>query len=237
MPKFWKPELSECTANKGNSSYRSPQVDRLDNNSKGKVQRPHSDSKQSKNYSRHESEINKPNRQSLDGVNKVGSGSINIDRDGDENSHKSVTTTLSKSVMSMKFMKRKVEDAQLQDEIATKKKSVTDIIWSQSTLENTTSSSGKLVCEVDLEDRLATFPGRRSFGGFNKAVERQYQSYLDSLKFEKLTTKSSKYNVDDEEMLQRYESLIGLPRGPNQGKRENHDSQNNNVKKFRKSTG
>lgn len=61
--------------------------------------------------------------------------------------------------------------------------------------------------------------GRRSFGGFNKAVERNYEQIIDEKRFNKASEKASKNSVSDAEMLVRYESLIGLPRGQSQGMR------------------
>lgn len=61
--------------------------------------------------------------------------------------------------------------------------------------------------------------GRRSFGGCNIAVERNYEQMMDQRKFNKSTEKVYKNSVSDSEMLERYENLIGLPRGPNQGQR------------------
>lgn len=61
--------------------------------------------------------------------------------------------------------------------------------------------------------------GRRSFGGFNKAVERNYEHMMDEKRFDKASERASKNSVSDAEMLARYENLIGLPRGPSQGMR------------------
>jgi hypothetical protein len=63
------------------------------------------------------------------------------------------------------------------------------------------------------------FPGRRSFGGFNKSVENYYQLALGELRHNKYNQKSTKNQVSDEEMVMRYENLIGLPRGPNQSRK------------------
>ena len=61
--------------------------------------------------------------------------------------------------------------------------------------------------------------GRRSFGGFNKAVERNYEQMMDEKRFDKASERATKNSVSDTEMLARYENLIGLPRGPSQGMR------------------
>ena len=65
--------------------------------------------------------------------------------------------------------------------------------------------------------------GRRSFGGYNKAVERNYEQIIDEKKFNKASEKASKNSVSDAEMLARYENLIGLPRGQSQGMRPKKD--------------
>jgi hypothetical protein len=68
--------------------------------------------------------------------------------------------------------------------------------------------------------------GRRSFGGFNKAVERHYEQMMDEKRFDKASERASKNSVSDTEMLNRYETLIGLPRGPNQGMRPKKEKSN-----------
>lgn len=79
--------------------------------------------------------------------------------------------------------------------------------------------------EVDVYARL---PGRRSFNGCNRAVEKYYQQIIDSKYIEKQSRKEERTTekdiesgmlITDEDMAERYEELIGLPRGPNQGKR------------------
>lgn len=68
---------------------------------------------------------------------------------------------------------------------------------------------------------LQQLPGRRSFNGCNKAVERYYESKMEDLKYnwKKAASSSSSTSATDEEILKRCENLIGLPRGPNQGLR------------------
>lgn len=154
--------------------------------------------------------------------------SIAIKRQQDNNSPPNVPDSasklgLSKSVMSMKFMKRKADENSIENEEKNRKMKVTELMWSESRQQShLQTEKSELICEKDESDVLSLFPGRRSFGGFNKAVERYFQKYLDDQKLDRIvTTKtvSSKYDVDDKEMLERYDQLIGLPRGPNQGKR------------------
>ena len=76
-----------------------------------------------------------------------------------------------------------------------------------------------LVCTKEEHDFMSALPGRRSFGGANKAVERNYEQMMDEKRFDKASERASKNSVSDTEMLARYENLIGLPRGPSQGAR------------------
>ena len=46
---------------------------------------------------------------------------------------------------------------------------------------------------------------------------------MDEKRFDKASEKAAKSSVSDTEMLARYESLIGLPRGPSQGMRPKKD--------------
>eukprot|EP00607_Mallomonas_marina_P010835 CAMPEP_0182421058 /NCGR_PEP_ID=MMETSP1167-20130531/6260_1 /TAXON_ID=2988 /ORGANISM="Mallomonas Sp, Strain CCMP3275" /LENGTH=187 /DNA_ID=CAMNT_0024597799 /DNA_START=183 /DNA_END=742 /DNA_ORIENTATION=+ len=136
-----------------------------------------------------------------------------------------VTSRLSKGVLSMKFMKRKIEsDSQLREE-AQKRRRALESQWSNETTESThsTAQNNILICERDDEDLMASFPGRRSFRGCNPIVERQYQAAIDASKYEHYLDNNSKNtkdvsNVSDQEMTDRFQDLIGLPRGPNQGR-------------------
>ena len=71
--------------------------------------------------------------------------------------------------------------------------------------------NSKIVCTVETEDLYASLPGRRSFGGFNSVVERYYQSVMDSHKYGTYKSRIEDENVSNEEMLSRYQNLIGLP--------------------------
>lgn len=92
----------------------------------------------------------------------------------------------------------------------------------QMLIDNSLDNENKsnLITSVIVEHKniYAALPGRRSFGGFNKNVEREYERQIDEEKFDKAMEKAKKNTVSDEEMLSRYQNLIGLPRGPNQGK-------------------
>jgi hypothetical protein len=107
---------------------------------------------------------------------------------------------LSDSVMSMKFMKSR-QSIGINKESIVKSDSISTV-------------------SIDLDD--LELPGRRSFGGFNKYVEKYYQMKLDELKLNSIMSNSSVKGggVSDEEMLERYENLVGLPRGPKQSKKQ-----------------
>ena len=83
-------------------------------------------------------------------------------------------------------------------------------------------ATGGFVITEDDSDLFQVLPGRRSFGGFNKSVEKYYHEVFDEQRLQKLGDKAKNNTISDEEMLKRYENLIGLPRGPNQGVRPDH---------------
>lgn len=82
----------------------------------------------------------------------------------------------------------------------------------QSQLTSEDQTSNVIICIEENEDSVfGTYPGRRSFGGFNSVVERNYSNSLDSSKLDaKLQLKT------DEEILAKIDKLSSLPRGPNQ---------------------
>lgn len=119
---------------------------------------------------------------------------------------------LSRSVMSMKFMKRKeVEAAPAPAEEINS--NTTENVTMMDVVEAQSSSSS--VYQKDDTDVFQHLPGRRSFGGVNKVVEFHYQRAFDPTKGRETITKT----INDEEMLKRYENMISLPRGPSQGER------------------
>lgn len=133
---------------------------------------------------------------------------------------------LSSKVTSMRFMKRKEEGAEQMKEEMSKRSKLLDTVQlhrggdadsrmqvvEQSSL---LSSDGKVVFTLEAADLFSTLPGRRSFNGFNKVVEREYANALDDASM--VGSVGSK--ASDEAILKQYEGLIGLPRGPGQGKR------------------
>lgn len=77
------------------------------------------------------------------------------------------------------------------------------------------------------------FPGRRSFGGCNKFVERQYDKTLEELFNIKRPSRaiSQQQQPTDEVILKQYETLVSLPRGPNQGKKPSFSKPKNEYEK------
>jgi hypothetical protein len=125
--------------------------------------------------------------------------------------------TLSKGVLGMKFMKKKEDDAATKPVSASKDDAGTESI--AATVDPTAQT---------FVDPYAALPGRRSFNGCNKAVERYYESKLEDLNYKKRApSNTGALTVSDEDILKRYENLVGLPRGPNQGQRPvEHQSKN-----------
>jgi hypothetical protein len=117
---------------------------------------------------------------------------------------------LSKAVMGMNFMKQK------------EKQPVAANVDLRPTSVQPSTRSGAIVCVKDGFDVSSLLPGRRSFNGCNKFVENFYEQRLDDLKIRKRSKpeKQDGNSVSNEEMMKRYENLVGLPRGPNQGKRQ-----------------
>jgi len=162
---------------------------------------------------------------------KNNSGSNNDNKSSESSLLKS---KLSKSVLGMKFMKTKVEVSTNQDlnaikaSLDWKKKQKEDDQKSTdvSSSSSTHSHEIKLSCTTDDFNFNAVLPGRRSFNGCNKAMERHYQMQLEQLKFQtniesNVATTSSNM---DEEMIKKYEKLVGLPRGPSGGMMTDNDS-------------
>mmetsp|Transcript_22678 Transcript_22678/g.33144 ORF Transcript_22678/g.33144 Transcript_22678/m.33144 type:complete len:170 (-) Transcript_22678:171-680(-) len=125
---------------------------------------------------------------------------------------------LSKSVMSMKFMARKVEEKQQEKEQAMKRRKLNEADWTTGETSSHLPEDRLVCCEIDENVVYQSCPGRRSFGGCNSIVERQYAQLINSDRLDRKMEKRSKHStVSDEEMLERYDTLIGLPRGPSQG--------------------
>lgn len=137
--------------------------------------------------------------------------------------------SLSNSVLSMKFMKRKIE-AEIQRKVETEKKmKLLDPQWSlatDSTEINMPSSPKNSFVHENENDFFGIYSGRRSFRSFNNQVEKYCAELADGQRFERAV--SSNESLTDEEMAQRYANLAELPRGPSQGRRK-LDTSNSSI--------
>lgn len=164
---------------------------------------------------------------------------------GNSNSSNNDKITLSKGVMGMKFMKRKQEaDVQGRMDNDKRKRLLASVESSSGSIEindltrqsndskiannmigidndgNSDCINGMIV-STETDDAFALLPGRRSFGGCNKIVEVMYQDILNSRRYDEAVKKANKNTISDEEMLIRYQNLIGLPGRKLQEKKRN----------------
>lgn len=123
--------------------------------------------------------------------------------------------TLSKSVLAMKFMQKK--DVTEESDNAPSSSQQSHIIPVKS------NSDGSKTVWVR-ESSTVVFPGRRSFGGCNRFIERHYAKELEDKYNLKLSERETKNTISDEDMVKRYNELVSLPRGPNQGMRKAHNT-------------
>lgn len=162
-----------------------------------------------------------------------GSNSSGYNNDNKSSESSLLTSKLSKSVLGMKFMKTKVEVSTNQDlnaikaSLNWKKKKEDGQKSTDVSLSSIHSHEIKLSCTTDDFNFNAVLPGRRSFNGCNKAMERHYQMQLEQLKFQQTSIESNVTTASsnmDEEMIKKYEKLVGLPRGPSGGMMTDNDS-------------
>ena len=159
---------------------------------------------------------------------------------GTPESGSKLKTNLSKSVMSMKFMKRKEEISEEESlQLAKRAKLEEADTWTRETEAmdlGGEQSGGNLMCtEVDVFGDVVLLSGRRSYGGFNKPVERFYKDAVDRVFFDKVTSTEAR-TVNDEELLEQYQHLVGLPRGPNQSRKPEKSSKASQSHKHQKSS-
>ena len=109
------------------------------------------------------------------------------------------TSTLSKSVMSMKFMKRKLDsNNNNNNDINDNNDNV-----KRRNINDNNNNNNKTITKITYTNDnsiFSTLPGRRSYGGFNKEVERHYEHIMNERRYEKQVTKAIKNTISDEEM-------------------------------------
>ena len=115
---------------------------------------------------------------------------------------------LSDNVMSMKFMKRSLErgakdEGGDEDHDTNKRYRLIDESLS-------TSVGAESLRFKDTKSPTIAYPGRRSFGGFNKVVERQYASILEGQRLDykyNQKTSTDESDIDDDELIRRYAAM------------------------------
>ena len=139
---------------------------------------------------------------------------------------------LSGSTLNMRFMQRKAE---AEEAAARKQKAEQDASTQQnindddedgdaSMLENdegpdSSTMTPLIATDADIYGLEADIIGRRSFGGFNKAVAENWSSAL-ALRQKGIGKSSNKTTLSDEELLRRYEKYVtGKADGPDVDKR------------------
>ncbi len=135
---------------------------------------------------------------------------------------------LSGNVMSMKFMKRKDDTDDVFEEEERKRRRLLhyeDSGGGEGEPALVPSTGSKLIVTVEKVSLYSSLPGRRSFQGANKIVERQYANTMESQRIDKkYGSSSSSEDVDDEELLKRYAAMRkgkgGASKGDNMDKRK-----------------
>lgn len=141
---------------------------------------------------------------------------------------------LSGATMNMRFMQRKKEQQkferkhQRKEDTASSKEDTMDIDDGESSSTSTSSNDDFVHSQQQTEDEvIASGPattvdmygisveviGRRSFGGFNRAVEETWKSSYRSHREGTYKNKSISERVSDEELLKRYANLVKDRRG------------------------
>lgn len=137
--------------------------------------------------------------------------------------------SLSKSVMGMKFMKRSTETDLNDKEDRAKRLRLVETMPRQP--PDRGEGEGALYRFEECDD-VAAMPGRLSFGGFNRSVERHYEQAMAAHRYERKVANGDV--ITDEEFVARYTNLIGLPGRLALPDRTNNSNSNSNTKKKKK---
>ncbi|KAL3859120.1 hypothetical protein ACJMK2_009352 [Sinanodonta woodiana] len=117
---------------------------------------------------------------------------------------------LSKNVLQMKFMQRSVLRMEKEENEEEAQKMIDEEHWvlalHQGEKQHRQSQYLVEPSYVRCEDLLF---GRMSFKGCNPEIEKLMKSQMQELELEEASRKESEIGVDDIEMAERYESLIG----------------------------
>uniref|UniRef100_K3X4Q7 Uncharacterized protein n=1 Tax=Globisporangium ultimum (strain ATCC 200006 / CBS 805.95 / DAOM BR144) TaxID=431595 RepID=K3X4Q7_GLOUD len=145
---------------------------------------------------------------------------------GADNKRPTSKSALSQKTLAMKFMQRKKQaEVRKQNAAQIQKKQDT---WAVDSPEDddADAASGSIVCTLDVRDpSLALIFGRRSFGGFNKAVEDEYREVSRQQRFAASEEKELQEEVSAEEMAARMIKYTGLMRGGGNSKNRSQKRQ------------
>ena len=137
---------------------------------------------------------------------------------------------LSGNVMSMKFMKRKDDMDEVFEEEERKRRRLLhyeDSGGGEGEPALVPSTVSKLVVTVEKVSLYSSLPGRRSFRGANKIIERQYTNTMESQRIDKKygSSSSSSEDLDVEELLKRYAAMRKGKGGAGKGDKKDKKKQ------------
>ncbi|KAF1326658.1 M-phase phosphoprotein 6, partial [Globisporangium splendens] len=134
---------------------------------------------------------------------------------GADNKRPTSKSALSQKTLAMKFMQRKKQaEVRKQNAAQIQKKQDTWIVDSPEDDDANNGGGASIVCTPDVRDpSLPLIFGRRSFGGFNKAVEDEYREVSRQQRFAASEEKELREEVSAEEMAARMIKYTGLMRG------------------------
>ncbi len=131
--------------------------------------------------------------------------------------------SLSGATMGMRFMQRKTPNKEVasnqNNNISSSSENIipTDNLTSSSPFSPQHKQENKIECDpsvplvatdADMYGISAQIIGRRSFNGFNKAVEQTWTAAVKNRQEKRLGDKVEKMQISDEELLQRYEKYV-----------------------------
>jgi hypothetical protein len=148
---------------------------------------------------------------------------------------------LSANIKGMKFMMARADICDEEKEAANNKRRRLLDAHSDSKKVNVGASSvvaregartgEKLECTVEKKSIYSALPGRRSFGGFNKVIERQYAAVLEGQRMDRKYNHNTEVEDDDDELLKRYAAMRGGKKSRDKDNSNSNSSSNNKNKK------
>ncbi|KAK3591348.1 hypothetical protein CHS0354_040309 [Potamilus streckersoni] len=131
---------------------------------------------------------------------------------------------LSKNVLQMKFMQRSVlrmEKEEIEEEA---QKMIDEEHWVMAVPQGDKQQrQSQYIVEPSYSRCEDLLFGRMSFKGCNPEIEKLMKSHMQDSELEEASRKESEIGVDDMEMAERYESLIGTVAKKFAKKRQRHE--------------